>query len=338
MKASCLNEIRMNTTFWKPKPKLQTTTARNIQLDRKTQSTTTSTTTSNLEIDISILDIAETVLNNDCPNDCSESGICQQGICECDDGFEGADCSVDRRKGPEVFGLIEESFCDLSKRPCSFISVFGNRFYASGNVKCRILEAKIELNEVKSKTLNVPTDGSLITFAEVKCPLEQMDVNKSQTFLVLDAYMVSVSFDAIKYSTGSPIIVYDSTCTICKDVNGTVDCRMREDVCVVERKCYTKEHDMCKTSTEAELSKHTTSPEILYEPSKQTFSPEILYETSKQTTSPDILSESSKQTTSSEVLSETKKQAISPKILYLGVALGGLEIVVVPTLLLIRRM
>lgn len=74
----------MNTTFWKPKPKLQTTTTRSIQLDRKTQSTTASLTTNNLDIaeveDISILDIAETVFNNDCPNDCSQSGICQQGI------------------------------------------------------------------------------------------------------------------------------------------------------------------------------------------------------------------------------------------------------------------
>lgn len=67
------------------------------------------------------------------------------GTCECDNGFEGEDCSVDRRKEPELFGLIEESFCDLSKRPCAFISVFGNGFYASGNVKCRIMEAQVDI-------------------------------------------------------------------------------------------------------------------------------------------------------------------------------------------------
>lgn len=289
MKASCINEITMNTTFWKPKPKpkLETTTERNIMLNTSTIPTTTTTTTHNLDsADISVLDIAETVFNNDCPNDCSESGICQQGICECNDGFEGDDCSVDRRKGPEVFGLVDESFCDLSKRPCSFISVFGNGFYASETVTCLIMEGKIEFNEVKPKTLNVTTYGSLITFAEVKCPLEQLDGNKSQTFPVLDAYLVSVSFDAIKYSTGSPIIVYDSTCMICKNVKGTVDCRMREDVCVVERKCYKQEHDMCKKSTTVEPNRHTISLEILY----------------------------------------------------LGATLGGLGIVVVPTLLLMRRM
>ncbi|XP_052073138.1 von Willebrand factor D and EGF domain-containing protein-like isoform X3 [Mytilus californianus] len=335
MKTACVNEIRLNTSFWKPKPepKLQTTTEQNLKLNVKTQPTTTSTTARNLEIleneDISILDIAETVFNNDCPNDCSESGICQQGICECDNGFEGEDCSVDRRKGPELFGLVEESFCDLSKRPCSFISVFGNGFYASDRVKCRIIDAKIEQNEVKPNLLNVTTDGSLITFAEVKCPLEQMDVNKSQVFPVLDAYLVAVSFDEIKYSTGSPIIVYDSTCTICKDKNGTVDCRMRDDVCVVERKCYNQEHKMCKPSTKFapskqttiagklnETSKQTTISEKLYETRQQNTNSEILYETSEQTTSSEIMYETSKQTTSSEELYEPSKQTATQKILY----------------------
>ncbi|VDI81460.1 Hypothetical predicted protein [Mytilus galloprovincialis] len=293
MKTACIKEIRSNTSFWKPKPELKlqptTTPEQNLQESVSKQSTTTSTTARNLEIleyeDISILDIAETVFNNDCPNDCSDSGICQHGVCQCENGFEGEDCSVDRRKGPEVFGLIKESFCDLSKRPCSFISVFGNGFYASERVKCRITGATIEQNEVKPDSLNVTTEGSLITFAEVKCPLEQTDVNKSQIFPVVDAYLVAVSFDDIKYSTGSPIIVYDSTCTICKDVKGTVDCKMREDVCIIERKCYRKKHKMCQKHKATESSRHTYSSEILY----------------------------------------------------LGATLGGLGIVVVPTLLLMRR-
>lgn len=88
MKSACINEIRLNTSFWKPKPKskLQTTTEHTVQYDTKSQSSTTSTTpttTSNLDIaeveDFSFFEIAETVLANNCPNDCSESGICQEG-------------------------------------------------------------------------------------------------------------------------------------------------------------------------------------------------------------------------------------------------------------------
>ncbi|CAG2246022.1 unnamed protein product [Mytilus edulis] len=269
IKTACINEIRLNTSFWKPKPepKLQTTTKQNLKLNVKTQPTTTLTTARDLEVpeneDISILDIAETVFNNDCPNDCSESGICQQGICDCDDGFEGDDCSVDRRIGPELFGLIVQY-------------------------------------EVKPNVRNVTTDGSLITFAEVKCPLEQMDVSRSPNFPVLDAYLVAVSFDEIKYSTGTPIIVYDSTCTICKDKNGTVDCRMRDDVCIVERKCYNQEHNMCKLPTTFVPSKQTTISEIIYGTSEQITNSEILYKTSEQTSRSDIMYETSIQTTSSK--------------------------------------
>lgn len=88
MKSACINEIRLNSSFWKPKPesKLQTTTERNIQNDRKTQSSatsTTSTTAMSLDIvaveDISFFNIAESVFDNNCPNDCSESGICLEG-------------------------------------------------------------------------------------------------------------------------------------------------------------------------------------------------------------------------------------------------------------------
>ncbi|VDI19176.1 Hypothetical predicted protein [Mytilus galloprovincialis] len=322
MKTACINEIRLNTSFWKPKPepKLHTTTEKNLKLNVKTQPTTTTTTARSLEIleneDISILDIAETVFNNDCPNDCSESGICQQGICDCDEGFEGEDCSVDRRIGPELFGLVEESFCDLSKRPCSFISVFGNGFYESDRVKCRIMEAQIVQYEVKPNVRNVTTDGSLITFAEVKCPLEQMDVSKSPNFPVLDAYLVAVSFDEIKYSTGSPIIVYDSTCTICKNRNGTVDCKMRDDVCIVERKCYNQEHNMCKPSTTLVPRKQTTISEIIYETSEQTTDSEIIYETSEQTTNSEILYKTSEQTTRSDIMYETSIQTTSSEELY----------------------
>lgn len=86
MRAACVNEIRTNTTFWKPKPipPLPTTTERNMKSNMKPSPTTTSTTTAkkfdipDIEV-ISFLDIAEHVINNDCPNDCSESGTCQQG-------------------------------------------------------------------------------------------------------------------------------------------------------------------------------------------------------------------------------------------------------------------
>lgn len=85
MKASCRNEIRLNTTFWRPKTKLKITTEREMHFGFRTQLTDKSTTihVHNFDIagveNISSLDIAEAVFYNDCPNDCSGLGLCQQG-------------------------------------------------------------------------------------------------------------------------------------------------------------------------------------------------------------------------------------------------------------------
>ncbi|OPL21022.1 hypothetical protein AM593_01285, partial [Mytilus galloprovincialis] len=84
MKASCRNEIRLNTTFWRPKTKLKITTEREMHFGFRTQLTDKSTTihVHNFDIagveHISSLDIAEAVFYNDCPNDCSGLGLCQQ--------------------------------------------------------------------------------------------------------------------------------------------------------------------------------------------------------------------------------------------------------------------
>lgn len=83
MKLSCMHEIRLNTTFWRPKTKLEITTDRKLHFGFTTQLTDKSTTIRNFDItgvgDISSLDIAEAVFNNDCLNDCSGLGLCQQG-------------------------------------------------------------------------------------------------------------------------------------------------------------------------------------------------------------------------------------------------------------------
>ena len=65
------------------------------------------------------------------------------GVCECDEGYTEDDCSVNIRKPPDVFGISEESLCDIIKRPCSSVSLFGTGFYHSDSVLCQIVQAKV---------------------------------------------------------------------------------------------------------------------------------------------------------------------------------------------------
>jgi len=72
------------------------------------------------------------------------------GVCECDEGYTEDDCSVNTRKPPDVFGISEESLCDVIKRPCSSVSLFGTGFYHSDSVMCQIIQAKVKKKGQKS--------------------------------------------------------------------------------------------------------------------------------------------------------------------------------------------
>ena len=65
------------------------------------------------------------------------------GVCQCNEGYTEDDCSVNTRKPPDVFGISEESLCDVIKRPCSSVSLFGTGFYHSDSVMCQIVQAKV---------------------------------------------------------------------------------------------------------------------------------------------------------------------------------------------------
>jgi hypothetical protein len=83
MKSSCLNEIRVNTTFWKKKTPKETTTTTGI-INRTTKSNRSMTTKSNIqqEVDIdlsSLQSLSDAIFDVDCPDDCSNAGTCNQG-------------------------------------------------------------------------------------------------------------------------------------------------------------------------------------------------------------------------------------------------------------------
>jgi hypothetical protein len=81
MKSSCLNEIRVNTTFWKKKTPKETTIG---IISRTTKSDRSMTTKYNIqqEVDIdlsSLQSLSDAIFDVDCPDDCSNAGTCNQG-------------------------------------------------------------------------------------------------------------------------------------------------------------------------------------------------------------------------------------------------------------------
>jgi len=65
------------------------------------------------------------------------------GTCVCFPSYTGDDCSVNLDEPPTLYDISEESLCDLSKRPCTSISLFGNGFYGSSNIVCKLQKAEV---------------------------------------------------------------------------------------------------------------------------------------------------------------------------------------------------
>ena len=68
------------------------------------------------------------------------------GTCVCLPSYTGDDCSVNLDEPPTLYDISEESLCDLSKRPCTSISLFGNGFYGSSNIVCKLQKAEVRIN------------------------------------------------------------------------------------------------------------------------------------------------------------------------------------------------
>lgn len=65
------------------------------------------------------------------------------GVCQCESGWIGDDCSVDTSQPPEVFGLPKRGLCDIRYRPCDRTVVYGKRFARSESLKCKFEEVYV---------------------------------------------------------------------------------------------------------------------------------------------------------------------------------------------------
>lgn len=68
------------------------------------------------------------------------------GFCNCYSGFTGEDCRVNMTAPPVLATeMSNDSLCDTGSRACNYISVFGENFYISNDIKCRIENAEVNI-------------------------------------------------------------------------------------------------------------------------------------------------------------------------------------------------
>ena len=65
------------------------------------------------------------------------------GVCLCDDGFAGDDCSVDLSELPTLISIDGGPLCDLSRKNCSYAEIYGIGFVNMGTLRCELKELKV---------------------------------------------------------------------------------------------------------------------------------------------------------------------------------------------------
>lgn len=82
------------------------------------------------------------------------------GICQCEPGFAGHDCSVDVTLVPQHLIVSGRGYCDLASGPCHAVKVYGNAFVKSSTLKCKFHWVQVS----QRHSLNCDGDVSLLMY------------------------------------------------------------------------------------------------------------------------------------------------------------------------------
>ncbi|XP_070574530.1 von Willebrand factor D and EGF domain-containing protein-like isoform X2 [Ptychodera flava] len=186
------------------------------------------------------------LLEFNCPRLCSGNGECAHGTCNCQDGFSGADCTIELSRPPEIWYILhhEEGLCDIRQEDCSLLSVIGENFLDSEDLVCSFSEITNKSDNNYDTTVKVVTiEAALMSFREVSCNLNlemltsgDPDVTRGVT---ARSIMVNVSNDrSLSASNGLQLTVIDSKCQECTEVE---ECRLKESSCSINGHCFAED-------------------------------------------------------------------------------------------------
>ncbi|CAG2253686.1 unnamed protein product [Mytilus edulis] len=231
-KSSCINEVQLNTSLW--------------SRDSKTIGTT----------------LLDDIVENDCPNDCNvkmtNRGNCVNGFCQCFSGFAGDDCSVSTNQPPALTATFTENKCDVNKTVCMEVPVFGTNFHKSQYLQCRFQEKELNHTDSGHKDTTHLLNARMISFAEIACPLPDNLRNRKRRStdpLSPKAFLISITTTGKSFSNQMPVIIYDSACSDCEITGTSMKCNLKNNICVVEDKCYSLSSTMCRNTVAKDKSK-----------------------------------------------------------------------------------
>ena len=66
-----------------------------------------------------------------------------EGICTCEDGFGGSDCSFDVSTPPVITRISDDGICDKTDESCEDISLYGHYFVENMGTYCYVTRKEV---------------------------------------------------------------------------------------------------------------------------------------------------------------------------------------------------
>ncbi|XP_071085371.1 von Willebrand factor D and EGF domain-containing protein-like [Haliotis cracherodii] len=172
-----------------------------------------------------------------CPNECGGHGHCVRGICTCDSGFVEDDCSVNLNLPPRVTRLSRDGLCDVANSTCLATFVYGDNFYNSTGLKCRITEILVSEKAVQVDARSTDVAAEFENFKQVACDFPSTNMAFIPHTLGLHGYHVAVTNNGFSYSSNFTFVAHDSRCHQCNITTET--CTLKAASCYIDGACYT---------------------------------------------------------------------------------------------------
>lgn len=167
-----------------------------------------------------------------CPKNCSNNGMCNEGICTCLKGFGGSDCSFDTSSPPFISRISGNGLCDKSTEPCDETTIYGKYFVSNPNASCVMKRAGYNTSGMSSYEEMYQVKLMEKTLFEASCALV---FNESESWF--SKFVFSLTNDGEQFSTEHTVYVYQSKCQIFKNESGAISFSLQQNYCFIEGIC-----------------------------------------------------------------------------------------------------
>lgn len=205
--------------------------------------------------------IAASIKEIACPGNCSDTGICVNGSCKCDDGFGGPDCSIDLSIPPLFEELLDGGMCDKQGWACDAAMAKGDDFLAEGHLKCNMTPFWYDNEGEMHGEMGTIVTADIQTFMNLFCPLtltrRRRDTSGHHTdnTTFIEGYHVSLSNDGIHFSDVHTLFVFDSKCQTPVSDGTKQAFVLKEGYCFINNQCVDENDinpaDVCQTCNPA---------------------------------------------------------------------------------------